>query len=118
MPIITVSGKEIDLSPREIKFLDVESGLSRVVNPSKIHIDLINRSVTYDVKTKLVTSTGFEIGEEWTTSYQLDIPVKDVLSDGFNKPFMNNLFQDALQVFGIKAKQIYDETGKLNIIQK
>jgi hypothetical protein len=117
MPIITVSGKQIDLQAREIKFLDVESGLTRLVMPMSITINIEQRTVSYQIKTKLVTSTGFEIGQEGIENYQLDVPILSVLSDGFNKPFINNLFQDALQKYGIKAKQIFDSTGKLSIIE-
>jgi len=88
MPIITVSGKQIDIQAREIRFSDVESGLTRLVIPVNININLDQRIVTYQVKTKLITSTGFEIGQEDHATYQLDIPIKDVLSDGFNKPFI------------------------------
>lgn len=117
MAIITVSGKEIDLTGREIKFLDVETGLIRIVNTKGIYINLEDKSVSYEVVTKLITPTGFEIGQAQTSSYVLNIPVKDVLSDGFNKPFINDVFRDALKVYGINAKQIFDSTGKLNIIE-
>jgi hypothetical protein len=118
MAIITVSGKQIDLTGKSITFLDDRTQLNRVVIPLSVELNLVNNSVSFRLETYLLTPNGFKIGDSKDQTYYMDIKASSILGGGFDKPFANIVFQDALKPYGIEAKQIFDSTGKLNIIEK